>query len=447
MPFTHAPSIGVRLKRELPPSAPLPAALQTLGCRWWPHSYVGQCHDRYGDRFTIYAIDRPPLVFLANPMDIREILAASPAELHPGKGGRTIAPIVGELSFVLLDEDDHSYGRRSITPAFHRRLAQAQTTALSDVVAQEVAAWPRNISFPLHPHIRALTLRVILRVIFSDQDRALEPLHNRVMNMMAIASSMILQLPKISHLPGWHKTWRRFLRQRNEVDELIFGLVEQRRSQPAGQRADLLDMLLVAENPDGSPLSEQQIRDNLMSMIIAGHETTSGELAWAFQLLAHNPRVRDRLIEELDGGAGEEYLTATIYETLRHKPVFLFTIPRAVVREIEIGGWTYRAPAHLLGCTYLMHHDPELHPDPHRFRPERFLRDAPGPPTWLPWGGGRKHCLGRHFALVELRSVIREVLATATVLPASQHIEHARWRGVIVVPHAGGRVILRARHA
>ena len=440
-------SIAIRRKRGLPPGPPLPTILQTMACRWWPQSYMRLCHARYGARFTLHTIDRPPFVFLADPKEIREVLTANPAELHPGKGGDMIAPLIGELSFMLLDEDDHRRGRSSVTSAFHRRLASNQTTVLSEIVAREVSAWPRDIAFPLHPYLRALTLRVILRLIFSDQNRALKPLHSYLMSMMAIADGILIQQPNVCRLPGWRKTWRRFLRQRTEVDKLIRGLVRQRRSRTAGQPTDLLDMLLVADNPDGSPLSERQIRDNLMSMIVAGHETTSGELAWAFQLLAHNPRVGDRLLEELDGGAGEEYLTATIYETLRHKPVFLFTIPRALVREIEIGGWTYQPPAYLFGCTYLMHHDPELYPDPHRFRPERFLDTAPAPHTWLPWGGGRKHCVGRHFALLELQTVIREVLATTTVLPASRHIEHARWRSVLVVPHADGRVILRARRA
>ena len=251
--------------------------------------------------------------------------------------------------------------------------------------------------------MRSLTLRVILSRIFSDQDRALEPLHAQLMDMLSVTASFLLQEPKLRHLPGWRGTWRRFVKQRAAADELIYGLVRERRAREGGQTADLLDMLLLAENPDGSAMSARQIRDNLMSMILAGHETTTGELSWAFQLLAHNPHVQDRLIEEIDGGCGEEYLTATVHETLRRKPVFPFTIPRKVVEPIEIGDWTYHPPAQLAGCTYLMHHNPELYPDPHDFRPERFIDETPRPRTWLPWGGGRKHCLGRHFALLEVQ--------------------------------------------
>jgi cytochrome P450 len=182
-----------------------------------------------------------------------------------------------------------------------------------------------------------------------------------------------------------------------------------------------------------------------MAMIVAGHETTTGELAWAFQLLAHHPEVQERLIEEIDSGGSDEYLTATVHETLRHKPVFLFAIPRKVVEPVEIGGWSYRPPVHLAACTYLMHHNPELYPKPHEFRPERFIGQTQQTRTWLPWGGGRKHCLGRHFALLEVQTILREVLCTRRVLPASDRVERPRWRSAILVPHAGGRVILRER--
>ena len=163
-----------------------------------------------------------------------------------------------------------------------------------------------------------------------------------------------------------------------------------------------------------------------MSLILAGHETTASQLAWAFQLLAHNPRVQRRLIEEIDQDTDDVYLTATIQEVLRHRPVFLFTIPRAVKQPIEIGGWTYRPPVHLLGCIYLLHHDPDVYPEPDEFRPERFLEGQPSPYTYLPWGGGRRRCPGSHLALLEMKTVLRAVLETMTVSPASRRMERPK---------------------
>ena len=174
-------------------------------------------------------------------------------------------------------------------------------------------------------------------------------------------------------------------------------------------------------------------------------DVVTGELAWAFQLLAQNQQVQDRLAEEIDSGEDDEYLTATVNETMRRRPVFLFVIPREVMQPTEIGDVIYRPPAHLAGCTYLMHHQPELYPRPYQFRPERFLDEAPAPRTWLPWGGGRKHCLGRHFAMQEIKAILRTVLAGTRVLPVTARVEAPRWRSAILVPGEGGRVRLRPR--
>jgi cytochrome P450 len=258
-----------------------------------------------------------------------------------------------------------------------------------------------------------------------------------------VTASAAFPEPLLRHGLG-RRTWTRFLRERAEVDELIYAIIADR-SHVRDGCGDMLGMLLAARNADGSPMTPRQVRDNLMSIVLAGHETTASELAWAFQLLAHNPRVQDRLIEEIDADGGEEYLTATVREVLRHRPVFLFTIPRAVKQPIEVGGWTYRPPVQLLGCIYLVHHDPELYPEPHEFRPERFLESSPSTNTWLPWGGGRKRCPGLHLATLEMKTVLRTVLETMTVRPAARRIEHPGWRSVIVTPHAGSRVVLQRR--
>jgi cytochrome P450 len=181
-----------------------------------------------------------------------------------------------------------------------------------------------------------------------------------------------------------------------------------------------------------------------MSLILAGHETTAAELAWAFQLLAHNPAVMRRLVDDLDDG-GERYLTAVIHEVLRHRPVFLFTIPRAVRQAFEVSATTYHPPSHLVGCVHLMHHDPDLYPEPHKFKPERFLQAAPNPEIWMPWGGGRKRCPGHRLALLEMRVVLDAVLSRFEVAPARRRLETARWRSVIVTPGDGCRVVLRRR--
>jgi cytochrome P450 len=443
MPFTHSAQISAQHEDELPPTAPLPAALQTLACRFWPLAYFERCRARYGDRFTVRPIDMPPLVFLSNPREIRAAFTAPAGVLHTGAGGAVVAPLFGGDSFMLQEEDDHLCGRNTILPAFHRRAILEHTELVAEIVAREIVAWPMEAPFPVYPRLRALTLRVIMRSLFGDEHPTLTELHEQLLKMLAVMASFILQEPRLRYLPGWHAAWRRFMHQRSEVCRLIALLLAQRRN--TGEcRGDLLDILLAAHNRDGSPMSDRQICDNLISVLIAGHETTASELAWAFQLLAHNQSVQERLLEEIDSADGERYLTATIHEVLRNRPVFPFAVPRTVVQTVEIGGWTYRAPTQLLPCIYLVHHDPELYPNPHAFRPERFLGSSPRPYIWLPWGGGRKRCVGQHLALLEMRTVLRTTLLERRVLPAASG-EHARWRSVLVTPHAGSRIVLRRR--
>lgn len=431
----------------LPPGLCFPRAVQTIVFWRSPFAYYKRCRQCHGSRFTLRAMSHPPMVFFADPRAVKEIMNAPPEDLHPGEGGRTIAPIVGRRSFMLLDEDEHLYGRRAVLPVLQRSAVERDCDRVTDTVRRAMASWPRNASVSLHPRLRALTLEVVLGRIFDEETRGpksmLSVLLDGVLAMLTVTGSVVLPLPVLRRGPGWI-TWGSFLRRRSEVDALIHALIDERvRANRTGH--DALGALLRARDGDGAPMSRAQLRDNVMSLILAGHETTAAQLAWAFQLLAHNPRVQRRLIEEIDEDAGDAYLTATIQEVLRHRPVFLFTIPRAVVRPIEIGGWTYHPPVHLLGCIYLLHHDPGVYPEPEEFRPERFLEGQPDPYTYLPWGGGRRRCPGSHLALLEMKAVLGTVLETMTIDPASRRMERPRWRSVIVTPHAGSRVVLRPR--
>jgi cytochrome P450 len=444
---THCaePTLLRRARRDLPPGGLHPSLLQTLAARFAPYAYFEHCHKRLGDRFTLYPIDHPPLVMLANPDDIEAVAASDPCELHPGEGSKTIEPIVGSSSFMLLEEDEHMKARRSITPAFHRRMIAGQAALLDEAVAHDISTLPQNVAVALDPWLRALTVKVILRTIFGEEDDLVRSLHGGVVSMLSITLTAALQEPRLRSLPGWRHRWSLFLARRAKVEAVIDLLIARRRKQERSQARDLLDMLVEREADRDAGGSDGKLRDDLISMITAGHETTTGQLGWALQLLAHNAHAQGRLTDEIDTGAGDDYLTATIHETLRVRPVFLFTIPRAVVSPVEIGGHVYRPPAHLAACTYLMHRNPDLYREPGRFLPERFLEGQPRAPTWLPWGGGRKHCLGRHFAILELKILLREILVRNRVLPVASTIEAPRWRSAIVVPRAGCRVRLCPR--
>ena len=432
----------------LPPGMPLPTSILTY--MYWrsPLLYMERCQARYGKCFTHRMTSFPRLVFLSDPAEVKIMLTAPADVLHPGEGGIKIEPIVDHNSFMLLDEREHLHGRRAVLPALQKSAIDKEGYWVTDTVRRSIGLWPREVSVPLHPRLRALTLTVILRRVFageqSQREDLLLTLRDKALAMLTVTGSVVFPVPMLRHGPG-RTVWRRFLRHRSEVDTLIHGLIDERRHAGGAADRDALAVLLAARTPEGAPMTRAQLRDNVMSLILAGHETTASQLAWAFQLLAHNPAVQRRLIEEIDGDDGDAYMTATIQEVLRHRPVFLFTIPRAVVQPIEIGGWTYEPPAHLLGCIYLLHHDPAVYPEPDEFRPERFLEGQPSPHAYLPWGGGRRRCPGSHLALLEMSTVLRTVLETMTISPASRRMERPRWRSVIVTPHAGSRVVLRPR--
>jgi cytochrome P450 len=440
MEATHAAL--VRIKGDLPPTPPIPGSLQTLACRLRPLDLFDWCRGNLGDRFTLYPVNLPPVVFLSNPEDIRAVLAAPSSVLQPGAGGNAIAPIVGPRSFMLDDADEHMRGRRTILPSFSASALDEDARRINDIIEAEVASWPLDRSFAVFPRVRSMSLRIILGTVFRDDGERLRRLHDHMLRMLDMTASFVLVEPRLRHLPLWKGIWRRFTYERARVDEEIRALIE---APPYRSTDDVLGRLLATTNEDGTPLTPAQLRDNLISVILAGHETTASEAAWALQLIAHAPDAQARLAREIDVGSEERYLQATIFEVLRHRPVFVFAIPRVVAAPFELGGWTFRPPVQLLASIYLLHHYPSLYSTPNTFLPDRFLSGAPEPSAWLPWGGGHKRCPGHRLATLELKSVIRATLATRAVRPASRRIERARWRSVIVTPANGGQVLLRAR--
>lgn len=425
---------------RLPPGSRSPALLQTFGFWRDPHAFLQTCRDRYGPTFTVRPVKLPPFVFTADPESVNAIVTAPADTLHPGAGAATITPLVGDASFMLAEEDQHLTGRKAIMPAFHDRVVDAHRDMIEEVTRRHLVKWPQDTPFRAHPLLRALTLEVILQTLFGGSI-ALTELQSELFAMLTITARLTLQEPPLRHLPGWRTAWTCFLAHRTAVRQLLSRILTEIGDDPP---THLMAGLLRTRNPNGSPITQQQLHDNIMSLILAGHETTASELAWALQLLAHNPSTHATLASELKRG-DTQYLTATAYEVLRHRPVFLFAIPRAVRKPLNIAGMTYEPPVHLLGCIHLLHHEPDIYPNPHRFDPERFLDKRPQPQHWLPWGGGRKRCPGRHLATLEMHTVLGTILSEMSIAPATSHLETARWRSVIVTPDDGCKIILK-RH-
>ncbi len=419
----------------------MPKTLQTLG--WWTRTapFFERCRSRYGNRFTMLFLQTPPFVHLADPEVVKEVFTTSPEVLHPGEGARILEPIVGRNSLILLDEGAHMSQRKLMLPAFHGERMDRLSGLVAEVAEREVARWPRGEAFELHSRLQALTLEIIMRAVFGvDPGGRYERLREKLNTILEVTTSPTSMLPAFQR----GARWRGFVRDREEADSLMFELIDERRRNP-GDGDDVLAMLLEARHEDGSPMSAQELRDELMTLLVAGHETTASELAWAFERLARTPRVLRRLTEEIDRGDDDAYLTATVQETLRRRPVLPNAAPRLVMEPVEIGGWTYPAGCALAANAYLIHHDPAIYPDPYAFRPERFLEQAPGTYTWIPFGGGRRRCVGASFAQLEMKLVLKAVLAGSELALASDGFERTRRRSITVSPAAGAVTVLRGR--
>jgi len=424
--------------------------MQMVGFWTRPLAFLERCRERYGKRFTIRLPGTPPFVMLTDPEEVKQVFTSPPDVLQPGQGARRVLePIVGTNSVILLDEAAHMEQRKLMLPAFHGERMERLTGLMQEVSAEEVADLPRSTPVALHPRMQELTLKVILRAVFGlDPGSRFDALRERMREMLVFGDRPISLMPPppgslLARAAERAGPFARFLQVQEEVDEILFALIAERR-QDGADRDDVLSMLVEARHEDGSPMSQQEIRDELLTLLVAGHETTATSLAWAFARLVHEPRVLERLVEEVDAGE-DAYVTATIQETLRARPVLPNVAPRRVAKPVEIGGWSYEPGCNLVANGYLIHHDPDIYPDPYAFRPERFLDESPGTYTWIPFGGGRRRCLGASFAMLEMKVVLSALLSSCELRDAGDGVEVAQRRNITVRPAGGARVVLGKR--
>jgi len=413
---------------------------------WWhrPTPFMQRCRARYGKRFTIRLPAQPPFVMISDPEELRELFRAPPDVLHPGEGARILEPLVGRFSVILLDEASHLEQRKLLLPSFHGDKMQRLSGLMEELAEREVASWPTERPVQLHPRFQALTLEIILRAVFGlETGERLEALRERLTLVLEFGRSPTSVNPRLQRNFGGFGPFARFTHTRSEVDELVYEQIDERRAFDES-RDDVLSMLVDARHEDGSEMSREEIRDELMTALVAGHETTASELAWAFERLSREPRVLRRLHEEIDRGDGDAYLTATIQETLRRRPVLPQAEPRLVKKPIELGGWRYEPGVVLAGSAWLVHHDPDVYPEPFAFRPERFLDEPPGTYTWIPFGGGRRRCLGASFAMLEMKLALRAALRRHTIEPADG-LDRARRRSITISPRSGALTVLLPR--
>jgi cytochrome P450 len=353
--------------------------LQSIG--WWtrPTAYLERARARYGKRFTTRLFGAAPFVVHSDPEHVREIFTAPPDVLHPGEGARVLEPVVGSKSVILLDERAHLEQRKLMLPAFHGERMEALTGLLEAVTEQEVERWPTGEPIALHPRLQAVTLEVILRAVFGlESGPRLDAMRRNLTELLEFGTKPISMTPQLQPLLSRFGTGKRFTQVKAETDRLLFELVDERRAAGDEGGDDVLSMLLAARHEDGSPMTQQELRDELMTLLVAGHETTASQLAWTFERLAREPRVLARLREETAADEDDAYLMATIHESMRRRPVLPNAAPRLTMRPVEVGGWDFPAGVCLVVNSYLLHHDSDVYEDPYAFRPERFLDEPPG---------------------------------------------------------------------
>ena len=409
----------------LPPGPKEPAALQTVEWIARPTAFLRRCRARHGDPFTVHvAWADAPMVLVADPGEIRRIFAADDSQLHGGASSTVLEPFAGPTSILLTHGPEHLRRRRELLPAFHGEALTAWRETVAAMARAEVAAWPEGELRAL-PRMQALTLDVILRLVLGPVERPqLRAAIRRALDMTA-------SLPRLVAMSLYRgRTWSAFMRAVADVDALL-ELELDRGGHPEGS---LLAVLGAAG------ISREELRDQVVTVLAAGHETTAGSLAWALERLAHHPQAQARVRDGDDA-----YLDAVVKEVLRVRPV-LSIAARRVVAPFEVGGHVLPAGVHVAPCIYLAHRRPEAWPEPTAFRPERFLGTAPEPGTYLPFGGGVRRCAGAAFAALELREVLRAVLARFALAPGGRDpISTERMiRGSVTLrPARGGTVLTK----
>ncbi len=429
----------------LPPGPSAPMPVQAM--RWIsrPVSFLERCERRYGEAFTIRLPAAGDVVFLTDPAAVKEVFTGDPEVFHAGEANGILEPLVGRHSVLLLDESPHLRQRKLLLPPFHGRRMQRYEEVFREVTDREMERWPVGEPFALRPRMQAITLEVIMRAVFGVEGEArLAELGRRLARMLDLSASRfpLLLLPAARRYEGPGGPLRAFARARREVDEIIFEEIDRRRSDPAvDERDDVLSMLVQARDEDGEPMSAQELRDELMTLLVAGHETTATGLSWAWERLLRRPEAHARLVQEAAEG-GDDYLDAVVKETLRLRPVIQLVM-RRLTQPVAVGGWDLPAGANVAPCVYLVHRRPDVYPEPALFRPERFLEQPPDTYSWIPFGGGLRRCVGASFALHEMR-VVLQTMAERAVLhaPGAAHHERPRRRTITMAPAEDAVVVL-----
>ncbi len=422
--------------RGLPPGPRWPVWAQTVGLLRFRHRFVPRMWRRYGDVFTVRVIPGGrPLVLFTRPEHAKEIFAGDPEVFHAGKGNAILGPIMGEHSLLLQDGSEHKRARALLMPAFNGHALRGYRDLVDEVADVEVGRWHSGEAFRSLDRMNALTLEVILRVVFGVTDeRRLAELRPRVNRTVTISPAVLLGwgYPALQRIG----TWKRTVENAYRLDELIYAEIRGRRAAPdLEQRSDVLSRLILAGD-EGDRLSDEELRDQLVTLLLAGHETTATALAWALYELGRDRLELTRAREAARSG-DDDHLEAVLKEAMRLHPVIPMVV-RTLMRPRTIAGWDLPAGATVGPSILVAHSRADNHRDPERFDPGRFLGQNPPVNTWIPFGGGVRRCIGAGFSLMEGVAVLRRILAAYDVTAVG--LDRPKVRNITSVPRGGARI-------
>lgn len=434
---------------------------------WWelikwigdPLAYLEAGARCYGEIFTIRLSGFAPFVIIGNPQGIQEILSVDAKLFDSGSANDIVRPLVGDNSLLLLDGDRHKRQRKLLMPPFHGERLQAYGQIICDIAEKVASQWTEENSFIAREAMQDITLEVILQAVFGlsegERYQRLKPLLAAMLDLTGSPlRSSVLFFKFLQRDWGAWSPWRRMMRRKQEIYDLLQAEIDERRSSTEITGNDILSLMLLARDENGEPMSDEELKDEMMTLLVAGHETTATALAWAFYWIHKLPEVREKLLQELDN-LGENpdpmaiyqlpYLTAVCQETLRIYPIVPIAFFRLPRKPVEIMGRSFAAGTMLASCIYLVHHREDLYPQPKQFKPERFLERQYSPYEYLPFGGGNRRCLGYALAQLEMKLVLATILSRYQLALADNKPVKPQRRGLTIAPADGVRMVLKGK--
>ena len=426
--------------RGLPPGPRMPRALQTAIWSRQAQWFLEQSRARFGPVFSLKIAYEGNWVMVSDPELVKQVFTGDPRVFHAGEGNQILRPILGDNSVLVLDEKKHIGQRKLLLPPFHGERMQAYGEKMTEIAAREIESWPTGVPYKLRPRMQAITLEIVLETVFGVHGgERMGPLRDALRDFLDLTTDPKVLLPVLTIGPDRINRIPAFRRRVEKVDGLIAAeIAERRRAEDLSEREDVLSLLLLARHEDGSPMSDRELRDELVTLLVAGHETTAPALAWTVERLIRTEGGWDRL-----GAGGEAYAEAAGKEALRLRPV-LPVVLRHLQRDMTIAGHDLPAGTVVACCIQLVHRRPEIYPEPARFLPERFLGPEPqgGTYTWIPFGGGVRRCIGAAFAMMELKIILAEMAGALELAPARAEMEATSRRTITLVPKRGAEVLV-----